>query len=59
MKYDVVIIGSGLGGLACGRILSEAGERVLVLESGTQAGGCLQSYKRKGFFFYCSLQNRS
>ena len=51
MKYDVVIIGSGLGGLACGRILSEAGERVLVLESGTQAGGCLQSYKRKGFAF--------
>ena len=38
MKYDVVIIGSGLGGLACGRILSEVGERVLVLESDTQAG---------------------
>lgn len=51
MKYDVIIIGSGLGGLACGRILSEAGKRVLILERGTQAGGCLQSYKRKGFAF--------
>lgn len=32
MKYDVVIIGSGLGGLECAHILSKAGKRVLVLE---------------------------
>ena len=43
MKYDAVIIGSGLGGLECAHILSKAGMSVLLLERGTQAGGCLQA----------------
>lgn len=41
-----VIIGSGLGGLACGNILSRMGYDVTVLEQSHQAGGCLQSFKR-------------
>lgn len=49
MKYDVIIIGSGLGGLQCGSILSKYGRSVLVLERQVQPGGCMQSYKRKGF----------
>lgn len=51
MKYDVIIIGSGLGGLACAHILSKAGKKVLVLERGNQPGGCLQSYCRDGRTF--------
>lgn len=51
MKYDAVIIGSGLGGLECAHILSKAGMSVLLLERGTQAGGCLQSYRRLGLAF--------
>ena len=51
MKYDVIIIGSGLGGLECAHILSKAGMSVLLLERGTQAGGCLQSYRRNGLSF--------
>lgn len=51
MKYDVIIIGSGLGGLACAHILSKAGKSVLVLEKEVQPGGCLQSYIRNGFVF--------
>lgn len=51
MKYDTVIIGSGLGGLECAHILSKAGMSVLLLERGTQAGGCLQSYRRHGLAF--------
>ena len=51
MKYDVVIIGSGLGGLECAHILSKVGMSVLLLERGTQAGGCLQSYRRHGLAF--------
>lgn len=47
MKYDVVIIGSGLGGLECGVILSRSGKHVLVLEREQQPGGCMQSYRRK------------
>lgn len=55
MKYDVIIIGSGLGGLACGHILSQTGRSVLVLERQQQAGGCLQSFRRKGFDFDTGL----
>ena len=51
MKYDVVVIGSGLGGLECAYILSRAGLRVLVLEQGRQPGGCLQSYRRRGLAY--------
>ena len=46
MKYDVLIIGAGLGGLVCAHILSRAGLRVKVLEQGAQIGGCIQSYRR-------------
>ena len=46
MKYDVVIIGSGLGGLICARQLAQSGRSVVVLERQRQPGGCLQSYSR-------------
>ena len=42
----VVIIGSGLGGLACGVILAKNGYQVAVLEQGSQIGGCLQCFNR-------------
>ncbi|MCD7914830.1 MAG: NAD(P)/FAD-dependent oxidoreductase [Tannerellaceae bacterium] len=51
MKYDVIIIGSGLGGLECAHILSRAGMKVLVLEKEAQPGGCIQSYKRHELAF--------
>ena len=51
MKYDVIIIGGGLGGLECGYILSQAGRNVLILEQGMQPGGCIQSYHRHGLMF--------
>lgn len=51
MKYDVIIIGSGLGGLECGALLSRSGLGVLVLEQNAQSGGCLQSYKRGSIEF--------
>lgn len=45
-SYDVVIIGSGLGGLTCGAILAKNGYRVCVLEKNQQIGGCLQTFSR-------------
>lgn len=48
-KYDVVIIGGGIGGLACGAILSKEGMNVCILEQQKQIGGCLQSFTRKGY----------
>ena len=47
MKYDAVIIGSGLGGLQCGLILARRGMKVLILERQSRPGGCMQSYRRK------------
>ncbi len=47
----VVIIGSGLGGLSCGVILSKNGYDVTVLEQGAQIGGCLQCFSRRGARF--------
>lgn len=51
MRYDVVIIGSGLGGLECAYLLARAGRSVLVLEQGNCPGGCLQSYSHHGITF--------
>ena len=54
-KYDVVIIGSGLGGLQCGFILSKHGMKVCVLEKNAQPGGCMQSFRRGNHTFDTGL----
>ncbi len=50
-KYDVVIIGAGLGGLECGLMLSKHGKSVCVLEKDALIGGCLQTFRRDGHKF--------
>ena len=50
-KYDIVIIGSGMGGLVCGDILSREGYSVCILEKNKQIGGCLQTYVRDRVIF--------
>jgi len=50
MKH-IIIIGSGLGGLTCGYILSKNGFKVTILEKGAQLGGCLQTFVRHGAKF--------
>lgn len=46
IKYDVVIIGSGLGGLLCANLLAMRGLKVCVLEKNKQLGGNLQTFAR-------------
>ncbi len=46
--FDIVIIGSGLGGLECGLTLSKEGYKVCIVEQSSLFGGCLQSFKRNG-----------
>lgn len=50
-KYDVVIVGSGLGGLLCGYILSREGLSVCIVEKSDVIGGCLQTFSRGGSIF--------
>src|ERR1700730_9475929 len=50
-KFDVLIIGSGMGGLVCGNILSMEGYRVCLVEKNKQLGGCLQIYVRNKVIF--------
>ena len=48
-EYDVIVIGSGIGGLACASLLTTLGEkRVLVLERHFKAGGQTHEFKRGG-----------
>jgi len=50
-KYNIAIIGSGLGGLLSGAILSKYGYSVCVLEKHSVIGGNLQTFTRKGKIF--------
>lgn len=50
-NYDVVIIGSGMGGMSCGLILAKEGKKVCILEKNAQIGGTLQTFKRDGAKF--------
>ena len=47
-KFDITVIGSGLGGLECAQVLSKEGLNVCVIEKNRQFGGLFQSFVRNG-----------
>ena len=47
-EYDVVVVGSGLGGLTSANYLAKNGHRVLLLEHHYQFGGLATWFKRPG-----------
>lgn len=47
--YDVIIIGSGIGGLCSAALLSKLGKKVCVLEQHYTAGGYTHAYERGGY----------
>jgi carotene isomerase len=61
---DVIVIGSGIGGLVAGALLARYGRQVLVCESHSIPGGAAHSFSRQGFqfdsgpSFYCGLSDR-
>jgi phytoene dehydrogenase-like protein len=58
-RYDVVVIGAGLGGLTAGAILARAGRKVLVIERSNSVGGAASSYKAGDLFVEGSLHETS
>ena len=64
MDFDIIVIGSGIGGLTAAALLARYGKRVLVCESHAIPGGAAHSFQRQGFefdsgpSFYCGLSNQ-
>src|SRR5688572_9362083 len=49
--WDAIVIGSGMGGMACANALARHGRRVLLLEQHYVAGGMTHTFKRKDFLW--------
>jgi len=48
-KYDVIVIGSGLGGISAAALLAHAGYKTLVVEKFERLGGRFSTIEYKGF----------
>ena len=53
--YDVIVIGSGGGGLAAATVTSKAGAKTLMIEAMPFIGGYLNPFKRKNYEFDTGL----
>lgn len=51
MKYDDIVIGSGISGLTCAAVLARNGRKVLIVESSSRLGGSLKQFKRQNISF--------
>lgn len=50
-EWDVIVLGSGLGGLTAALSFANKGKRVLVLEKSISPGGSASSFWKNGFLF--------
>ncbi|UCD85274.1 MAG: NAD(P)-binding protein, partial [Deltaproteobacteria bacterium] len=50
-RYDVVIVGAGIGGLTAAALLAKKGLKVLTVEQHYLPGGCCTSLRRQDFTF--------
>ncbi|MEM6929201.1 MAG: NAD(P)/FAD-dependent oxidoreductase [Myxococcota bacterium] len=62
-SYDVIVIGSGMGGMTTAAALSRMDNKVLLLEQASQLGGLTHTFSREGFTWdvglhYCGTFRR-
>src|SRR5207237_5822076 len=50
-SYDAVIVGAGIGGLICAKLLARDGLRVLLTEQHYMVGGYCSTFRRAGYTF--------
>lgn len=53
--YDIIVIGSGLGGMTAARRLSDGKRRILLVEQHFQLGGLATYFKRRNHIFDVAL----
>ena len=54
-RFDVIVVGGGLGGLLCANLLAKEGKNVALVEKNPRLGGCLQSFMRDNVVFNTGL----
>jgi phytoene dehydrogenase-like protein len=50
-EVDLIVVGSGLGGLCAGAVAASYGLEVIVLEAHSTAGGAAHGFQQRGFHF--------
>lgn len=50
-KYDAVVVGGGVAGLAATTYLTRSGKKVLLIEKNSECGGLVNTFVRNGFHF--------
>jgi len=50
-EFEVIIIGSGIGGLCCGSLLASRGKKVLICEAHSKPGGVAHAFSKNGYIF--------
>ncbi|OPX83656.1 MAG: hypothetical protein A4E53_04491 [Pelotomaculum sp. PtaB.Bin104] len=48
---NVIIIGSGIGGLIAGNLLAKKGHKVTIFEAHSMPGGYTAGFYKKGYYF--------